>query len=229
MIWLILMGVFGVAAYLELRTVPKGTTSEMRERGMLLLSHKRVVAVVAHPDDSEYWIAGTLGMLADKGARVVLVVASDGERGRDLTGSPNIAVTRRAEQLAAGSVMGYTEVEFLGHPDRAAADGDGIGDTIEAIISEENPDLVITFDGWKPQLPYLHPDHEAIGRLTVRRLNEIGYSGSLYLFHTRRPDTEVDITPVAARKVEAMKEHVSQNGGRTMRRRTSELFRRLQP
>jgi LmbE family N-acetylglucosaminyl deacetylase len=229
MIWLVLMGVFGGAAWLELRTVQKGTPDEMRENAKSLLTYGRVVAVVAHPDDSEYWISGTLGMLADNGARVVLVVASDGERGRDLTRSTNIAATRRAEQLAAASVMGYTEVEFLGYRDRAAADGDGIGDTIAAIISEENPDLVITFDGWKPQLPYLHPDHEAIGRLTVRKLYEINYSGALYLFHTRRPDTEVDITPVAARKIEAMKKHVSQNGGRTMRRRTSELFRKLQP
>jgi LmbE family N-acetylglucosaminyl deacetylase len=227
-IWLFLMTAVGFAIWFEVRTLPKGTSAEMRDNASVLLAHKKVVAVVAHPDDSEYWIAGTLGMLADNGARVVLVVASDGERGRDLTASPNIAVTRRAEQLAAASVMGYAEVEFLGYPDRAAADGEGIGDTIEEIIREESPDLVITFDGSKPQLPYLHPDHEAIGRLTVRKLREIGFQGSVYLFHTRRPDTEVDITPVAARKFEAMRKHVSQNGGWALRRRTTEYFRKLQ-
>jgi LmbE family N-acetylglucosaminyl deacetylase len=227
LIWLLLLTAVGTALMYELRTVTK-PEAEMKAAAAQLLGAKRVVAVIAHPDDAEYWISGTLAMLDDRGARVVLVVASDGEKGRDLTESNDIAATRRAEQVAAGAVLGYDEIVFLGQPDRAVADGPDVQRHVEEVLQKEGPDLVITFDGFKPQLPYLHPDHEALGRLTQRALTRIGYRGAICLFHTRRPDIAVDITPVAERKVEAMRKHVSQNGGQAMRRRTLELFRALQ-
>ena len=225
LIWLAVMGVLGLALWLELRTLPRATAEEMAANGTAMLGAKRVVVVIAHPDDAEYWISGTLKLLGDAGARVVLVVASDGEKGRNLVNSPDLAATRRAEQAAAGSVMGYDEIVFLGQPDRSAADADVVPKLVEEVFKKEDPDLVITFDGWKPQLPYLHPDHEAMGRLAVRVLNNLDMKPALYLFHTRRPDTLMDISPVAKAKVEAMRKHVSQNGGQAMRRRTTELFR----
>jgi LmbE family N-acetylglucosaminyl deacetylase len=61
----------------------------------------------------------------------------------------------------------------------------------------------------------LHPDHEAIGRLTVRIIEETNLTPEIYLFHTRRPNVAVDITTVAKEKAEAFSAHVSQNGGNT--------------
>jgi LmbE family N-acetylglucosaminyl deacetylase len=200
----------------------------MLQNGQAMIGAWRVVAVIAHPDDAEYWISGTLKTLGDSGARVVLVVASDGERGRNLVNAPDLASARRAEQASAGSVMGYDEIVFLGQPDRAAADGPEVGRLIRDVLEKETPDLVITFDGAKPQLPYLHPDHEAIGRITVRTFEQLKLDSALYLFHTRRADTAMDITAVADEKVEAMRRHLSQNGGRAMQRNTLEYFRCVQ-
>lgn len=226
MLWLLFCAAIGLLLWLELRTLAK-PEAQMRAAAAQLLDAKKVVVVIAHPDDAEYWISGTLAMLDNLDARVVLVVASDGEKGRNLISAPDLAAARRAEQVAAGSVLGYDEIVFLGQPDRSAADNPDVPRMVREVFEKEQPDTVITFDGWKPQLPYLHPDHEAIGRLAVRVLSEMDFSPEVYLFHTRRPDISVDITTVAERKVEGMRKHVSQNGGQAMRRRFEELFRAL--
>src|SRR6266702_4597345 len=41
----------------------------------------RVLIVTAHPDDTEFYLGGTLLRLAEAGARLHLVVATDGEKG----------------------------------------------------------------------------------------------------------------------------------------------------
>jgi len=199
--------------WLTLRTVPTVTSKEMSASGDAMLRAHRVVAVVAHPDDAEYWISGTLARLGKAGARVVLVVVSDGEKGRNLVGSADLGATRRAEQRTAGGVLGYSEVVFLGQPDRSAADGPDVRAMILDVLRKELPDLVITFDGWKPEMPYLHPDHEAVGRLTVRAVEEASLGAGIYLFHTRRPNVAVDISSVVQAKADAFNAHVSQNGG----------------
>ncbi|MDQ2985111.1 MAG: PIG-L family deacetylase [Armatimonadota bacterium] len=215
MIWALAMVALGVALWVVLRTAATATPAAMAANGEAMMGAKRVVAVVAHPDDAEYWMSGTLKRLGDAGARVVLIVASDGEKGPNRVNSADLGATRRAEQKVAGSIMGYDDIVFLGQPDRSAADGEGVPGMIEDVLTRESPDLVITFDGWKPQLPYLHPDHEAIGRMTVRLLRNMDYRGALYLFHTRRPDTAVDISAVVKEKADAFRAHVSQHGGGT--------------
>lgn len=215
MLWLGLMALIGVALWFVLRTAATASPAEMASSGEAMLRDRRVVAIVAHPDDAEYWISGTLARLAGAGARVVLVVVSDGEKGRNRVGSANLAATRRAEQRVAGSVIGYSEIVFLGQPDRAAADGPDVRALIAEVLQNEQPDLVITFDGWKPELPYLHPDHEAVGRLAVRIIVDSGQTPDVYLFHTRRPGVAVDISSVAKEKAAAFSAHISQNGGNT--------------
>src|SRR5687768_13960537 len=116
-------GVLALVLWYVLRTAPTASSGEMAKSGEAVLKARRVVAVVAHPDDAEYWISGTLARLVRAGSRVVLVVASDGERGSNRVGSADLAATRRAEQRTAGGVIGYSEIVFLGQPDRAAADG----------------------------------------------------------------------------------------------------------
>lgn len=207
--------VLGLVLWYVLRTVPTASPAAMAAAGEAMLGARRVVAVVAHPDDAEYWISGTLARLVGEGARVVLVVASDGEKGRNRVGSADLASTRRAEQRAAGSVIGYSDIVFLGQPDRAAADGPNVSELIAEVLTKEQPDLVITFDGWKPSLPYLHPDHEAIGRVTVRAVEQSGRSPDIYLFHTRRPNVAIDISSVAEQKAAAFSAHASQHGGNT--------------
>jgi hypothetical protein len=56
-----------------------------------------VMVVTAHPDDSEFYVALTLRALADQGARITLVVATDGDKGYYPFGE-DVAANRRIRQ-----------------------------------------------------------------------------------------------------------------------------------
>src|SRR5439155_23915812 len=84
------------------------------------------------------------------------------------------------------------------------------------LIAAFSPDTIITFDGDLPALPYLHPDHEGIGRVVNRILKELPTKPRLLLFHTRRPNVAIDITSVIGDKIRALQAHKSQGlGGNT--------------
>jgi len=184
-------------------------TAARRGEELASLRGRRILAVVAHPDDLEYYAGGTLARLVDGGAEVVAVIATNGEKGgRD----PDLARLRQEEQRRAGTVIGYREMRFLGLPDRGVRDDAELRSRLSRILGEVNPDLVFTFDDAYPLLPYIHPDHQSVAAAT-----QAVWEGKLLLFHTRRPDLLVDVSGVAPRKVAALACHVSQGNGHNQR------------
>ncbi len=183
-------------------------------RGDDLLRARTVLAIVGHPDDLEWYIGGTLHRLAQAGANVQVVVATNGEKGPNRTDSPDLPRTRRAEQLAAARVNGYTRVRFLGLPDRGSARDPRFLPDVKAIYQEVRPDAVFLFDPSFPALPYLHVDHQGTARAFLTYWGALGADRPpVYLFQTRRPDAAVDISAVMGTKARALAQHVSQNGG----------------
>ncbi|ULH14346.1 PIG-L family deacetylase [Deinococcus sp. KNUC1210] len=179
-----------------------------------LLTMRRVLAVVAHPDDLEWYLGGTLRRLTEQGARVVVIVATDGEKGPNRTGATDLAATRRAEQAAAGRVLGYTRIYSLGLPDRGASQGPRLLAEVQRIYAQEQPQAVFVFDPALPALPYLHPDHQGSARIVLDFWKNLGAGRPpVYLFQTRRPDVAVDISSVIDLKARALAQHVTQNGG----------------
>lgn len=171
-------------------------------RGLIAAGADRVMAVVAHPDDLEYFAGGTLARLIERGARVTAVVATDGEKGgrrRDL------ARIRRGEQRRAAEILGYRRVLFLGLADRGVRNDAGLRNRLSRVLASEHPQIVFTFDDGYPLLPYIHPDHQAVGRAT-----RAVWPGPLLLFHTRRPNLAVDVREVTERKAAAIRAHQSQ-------------------
>jgi hypothetical protein len=67
----------------------------------------RVLCIVAHPDDAEFFCGGTLLLLARAGAEVDLVVVTSGDKGaRELDlDRPTLAARREREQLAAARIL----------------------------------------------------------------------------------------------------------------------------
>src|SRR5579862_9236336 len=78
----------------------------------------RVMVVTAHPDDSEYYLGPFLLKLARAGAKIDLVVCTDGDKSYYLWENGNeMRQIRRKEQLAAANVWHANSVTFLGFPD----------------------------------------------------------------------------------------------------------------
>ena len=77
------------------------------------------MVIVAHPDDAEFIVAGTVAAWTKDGCRVTYVVCTDGNAGSHEPGMTRekLAEIRRTEQRAACATLGVTEVVFLGYDD----------------------------------------------------------------------------------------------------------------
>lgn len=73
-----------------------------------------VLAIMPHPDDESIYAGGTLAGLRAAGARVSLVVATDGAGGR---GGPGLAARRARELLAASRELGLSGLRCLSWAD----------------------------------------------------------------------------------------------------------------
>lgn len=226
--WLLVLGaaaLFWWLIHVQLTVSP----AQALVSGQELLGQRRVLALVAHPDDLDWYIGGTLHRLAQQGAQVEVIVASDGERGPNRTHSPDLRATRRAEQEKAGLINGYTHIHFLGLPDRQVAAQSTLIPRVAEIYQQLQPQAVFVFDPDFPSYPYLHTDHQGSARAFMRYWQGLDRAQRppLYLFQTRRPNAAVDISSVIDSKEQAMNQHVSQGGGGPMLRRFFALDGRL--
>ena len=144
--------------------------------------NRKLLAVLAHPDDESFGMGGTLAYYATQGVQVSLICATRGEVGEvppeNLKAFNTIAELREHELYCAAEKLGLTDVHFLdyrdsgmpGSPDNqhpnalTAQPVELVAEKIAKQIRQIKPQVVITFD---PLGGYRHPDHIAIHRATV--------------------------------------------------------------
>lgn len=128
---------------------------------------ERALLVAAHPDDTEYSCGGLIQRLHAWAIDVAYLVISDGDRGRpEGTQAREMAAIRRSEQIAAASVLGITNVSFLGFPDGELRYERGIEEQVVAAIRGLRPHVLITHDPLT-RLYRQHPDHRAVGEAAL--------------------------------------------------------------
>ncbi len=157
------------------------------------MDERRLLAVLAHPDDESFTIGGTLAKYAAAGVHVGLVTATRGEasgRGGDpvLIGS-----TREQELRRAVRVLGVRTLRILGYRNGhlARTDRPLLVSRLVGILRELRPYVVITFG---PDGISRHPDHVVIGEATTEAFglaSQAGYttgptSGDLKPHHSLR-------------------------------------------
>jgi LmbE family N-acetylglucosaminyl deacetylase len=147
-----------------------------------------IVFLHAHPDDEAIFTGGTMALLAARGWRLVLVLATQGERG-EISGlvGPEVplAVRRVSETAQAAERLGAQRVEFLGYHDSGMA-GDPANQSAGAfarasveeaagrlagILCEERPVALVGYD---ERGVYGHPDHIQVHRVAVRAAEMAG-------------------------------------------------------
>ena len=140
-----------------------------------MTTERRLMAVLAHPDDESLGVGGTLAKYAADGVDVVLVTATRGGSGgfrghrrgdAQHPGPQALANIREAELRAAAMVLGVREVSLLDYDDQQLdrADPSEIIGRIAAHVRRCRPDVVVTFG---PDGAYGHPDHIAISQFTT--------------------------------------------------------------
>jgi len=136
---------------------------------------RRLMAVLAHPDDESLGMGGTLAKYASEGVDVFLLTATRGDGGRfrghrpgtpDHPGRSGLAGIREAELRAAASVLGLRDVTVLDYADQQLdrADPREAAARIAMELRRVRPDVVLTFG---PDGAYGHPDHVAISQFTT--------------------------------------------------------------
>lgn len=143
---------------------------------------KKILAVLAHPDDESFGLGGTLALYAQRGVDTYYVCATRGEEGtvgaEHMKNFKDAAEMRTDELMRAAKYLGLKEVFFLGYRDSGMPGMESnhhpnaqVNHPIEEVaghvvkyIRELKPDIVLTFD---PIGGYKHPDHIHIHRATV--------------------------------------------------------------
>jgi LmbE family N-acetylglucosaminyl deacetylase len=132
---------------------------------------KRLLLVLAHPDDESLGFGGTIAKYANEGVEVFLITATRGERGRfGMQQEPPaleiVGQVREQELRSAAKILGIKEVSFLDYMDGDVdkADSSEIVSKIAYHIRKIKPQIVMSFgaDG-----AYGHPDHIAISQFTT--------------------------------------------------------------
>lgn len=140
-------------------------------------SSRRLLAVLAHPDDESLGCGGTLAKYAAEGVDTFLLTATRGERGRYYghpytgpgglhPGHAELGRIREAELREAATALGVRRVDVLDYEDQLLdqADPATVIAQIATHIRRVRPQVVLTF---APDGAYGHPDHVAISQFTT--------------------------------------------------------------
>lgn len=126
-----------------------------------------VLVITAHPDDSEYGVAGSVARWIRDGRSVAYVVCTSGEKGTsDRAMRPEeLARIREQEQQAAADLLGVREVLYLRYPDQSLEDTAAMRKHIVQVIRAFRPHTVVTTDPYRRYL--WHRDHRIIGQVVL--------------------------------------------------------------
>jgi LmbE family N-acetylglucosaminyl deacetylase len=142
---------------------------------------QRCLAIVAHPDDLEYGVAGAIAAWTAAGCDVAYLLVTRGEAGIAGMSPEEARVVREREQRASAAVVGVSTVEFLDHHDGMIEQSLALRRDISRAIRRHRPELLVTLnhhDSWGGQT-WNTPDHRAVGRAV---LDARGDAGNEWIF-----------------------------------------------
>jgi LmbE family N-acetylglucosaminyl deacetylase len=188
------------------------------------------MVIVAHPDDAEFTVAGTVAVWTRAGCRVTYVVCTDGNAGSHEPGMTRerLAEIRRAEQRAACATLGVSDVLFLGYDDGQLQPTLDLRRELVHAIRKHRPEVVITSDPTRVFSGdnYInHPDHRAAAQAALDavapasempllwpELGEPHRVDRVYVRGNDQPNVWVDVTDTMQQKIAALRKHASQLG-----------------
>jgi LmbE family N-acetylglucosaminyl deacetylase len=180
----------------------------------------RVLAVMAHPDDIDFGAGATIKALTDAGADVTYCLVTDGDAGGFDPDVPRSQIPgiRRAEQRAAGAILGVDDVRFLGYRDGELTVSHELRRDISRVIRQVRPD----------RIQASHPDHMAAGDAAIQAVypdarNPFAHTSLLqdegleawtvpevWVLASPAPNHFLDVTDNFAAKIAALRAHDSQ-------------------
>ncbi len=197
------------------------------------MKNKIILAVGAHPDDTDFGASGTIAKWIEEGATAYYIVATDGSRGSEdpkMT-HKKLAAIRKSEQEEAAKALGVKKVFFLNHPDTQLVSDLKLKEEIVRIIRTVKPNIVITMDPtfYFDQDFINHTDHRAVALAAMDAVFPLSRDRLTFLEHEKAGLTPhkveeilftsfgggeffVDISKTIDKKIKALSSHKSQFG-----------------
>jgi len=189
---------------------------------------KRMLVILAHPDDESFAAGGMLAKYAHQDVQIILLCATRGEAGIPGINPEEAGAIRERELRKAAQHLGI-EVYFLGYQDGGLANTppEILSETIACWIDLVQPQVILTFG---PEGVSGHPDHVTISHIVTQVYDQFHKKGMLLYIHPSeatvlgcgvpflnsedgKPVVEVDISDYKPEKVRAIQCHASQNPG----------------
>ena len=192
---------------------------------------ERLLVVVAHPDDADYAMAGSVARWTAAGSVAQLVCCTSGDATGDDAGADplEVAARREREQRAAAALVGYEAVVFLHRPEGALVNDLALREQLVRIARTFRPDALAAPDPRTFILPwgrFNHVDHREAGAAAADLVeaagNALAFPGLVrseglaphaiprtYLFWSEQADVAVDISGALQTKVHAIEAHAS--------------------
>jgi LmbE family N-acetylglucosaminyl deacetylase len=190
------------------------------------LKPKRMLVILAHPDDESFATGGTLAKYALQDVQVILLCATRGEAGIPGINPKEAGELRERELRKAAEHLGI-DVHMLGYLDGKLASMDPriLLEMIASWIDLIKPQVIITFG---PEGVSGHPDHITISHIVTQAYDEFYKKGILLYIRPseatalgcgvtftkqaiEQPLVAIDISDYKLAKIRAIQCHVSQN------------------
>ena len=195
---------------------------------------KDILVVLAHPDDPEFFLGGSIARWVAKGHHIRYLLLTKGDKGAQ-DGSLNfdtIIKTRITEQRNAANYLGVKSVKFLDYQDGYILPDLELRKMIVREIRVVKPNILVTCDPSNlfPSKRYInHPDHRYTGQAVLDAVfpaagNQFffpeligeGYEPheveEVWMSLTNQPDVELEVSEDWETRLEALKKHTSQIG-----------------
>ena len=196
---------------------------------------QKVLVILAHPDDPEFFCGATLARWAKAGHEIHYFLLTCGDKGfEDATATADqICRTRHTEQEAAAAIIGAKSVWFLDLEDGFLIPSLDLRREVVRAIRRIKPDILVTCD---PTHLYAgdyyinHPDHRYAGQVVLdsvfpaasnpfffpELIKDEGLQPhkprEVWVSLTGDPTVILDVTDTWEIKIQALKEHKSQIG-----------------
>ncbi len=121
-------------------------------------SSPKLLLIVAHPDDAEFYAGGLATIYRQLGRPVKMLSVTDGAAGHHERNACDLIPMRRKEAADAGKIIGAS-YETLDFPDGRLQATLEVRHRVIQEIREFRPDLVLTH-----RTCDYHPDHRAVGQ-----------------------------------------------------------------
>jgi LmbE family N-acetylglucosaminyl deacetylase len=189
---------------------------------------KRMLVILAHPDDESFAAGGTLAKYARQDVQVVLLCATRGEAGIAGMKPEEAGDIREGELRKAAEQLGV-EVFFLGCRDGelSRCKTEMLAESMAWWIDLVQPQIILTFG---PEGVSGHPDHVTISNAVTQAYDRFYKKGMLLYIRPSeatalgcgvsssstddgQPRVEIDISQYKLEKVRAIQSHASQDPG----------------